>query len=101
MYPEERKAGGGRSKGVVCWYFILYLSYYMCIVYVCMCAWGGARVQLCIWCCMPEANLRCLLQLLSTLVFEMGVSLNDLEFTDLLDWWASKPQYPLVSVPQN
>lgn len=81
-------------------YLIFILLYVHCVcVYVCM--GGGARVQLCIWCCMPEANLRCLLQLLSTLVFEMGVSLTDLEFTDLLDWWASKPQYPLVSVPQN
>lgn len=79
------------------------LSYIYLICALCMCvrAWGGgACVQVCIWCCVPEANLRCL-QLLFILVFEMGVSLTGLEFTGLLDWLASKPQYPLVSVPQN
>lgn len=79
-------------------FYLIFILYVHC---VCVCVHGGgAYVQVCIWCCMPEANLRCL-QLLSVLVFEMGVSLTDLEFTGLLDWLASKPQYPLVSVPQN
>lgn len=88
---------------MLCVGILSYIYLIICALCMCVCIHGGGCtcVQVCIWCCVPEANLRCLLQLLSTLVFEMGVSLTDLEFTDLLDWWASKPQYPLVSVPQN